>query len=224
MLTDLPGSCPPVARYSLVRPPAEPFSRPARTMVRPSCAMVVKDDPSWGRPKGLSLTAASTTAGRPSPRPASRADWLTQFLPQPATRPSRAASSSTRQSTTCTRAVPTSGRARGSSPGRAAWPDVRHDPTVRCRRLCERTARETGTSSVKQKLAGVRMLFDNHRPAPPASPRARPLQRVPSACSPHRPARVRPHRPDFPFDAACRRSSFPTNGPNRWTCSRISKT
>src|SRR6516164_5184931 len=37
-------------------------SIPAGTRVRPSRAAAVKDGPTWGRPKGLSLTAASTAA------------------------------------------------------------------------------------------------------------------------------------------------------------------
>src|SRR6516225_4664469 len=37
-------------------------SIPAGTRVRPSRAAAVKDGPTWGRPKGLSLTAVSTAA------------------------------------------------------------------------------------------------------------------------------------------------------------------
>jgi hypothetical protein len=38
------------------------FFRPDRRYVRPPRAAAVNDGPSWGRPKGLSLTAASTVA------------------------------------------------------------------------------------------------------------------------------------------------------------------
>ena len=49
--------------HSLVRPLAEPFSVPTGTMVRLPRTVAVKDGPYLGRPKGLSLTAASTAAG-----------------------------------------------------------------------------------------------------------------------------------------------------------------
>src|SRR5271165_4687099 len=61
---ELAASCPPVSNHSLVRPPAEPFFRPD-----PRAAAAVARSGGQGRPrrrgrpKGLPLTAESTTAG-----------------------------------------------------------------------------------------------------------------------------------------------------------------